>query len=80
MEGEAFYRVEYRSACCQAGVRVVGKTTQYHVCRSCSKPCDVVPVELTPLEDAVVDILEGESGYRIRASPIRASGDGRLGP
>ncbi len=30
-----------RSKCCNAKVKVVGKTTLYHICLKCKKACDV---------------------------------------
>lgn len=31
------------SKCCQAPVKVEGKTTQYYVCQKCGQPCDTQP-------------------------------------
>lgn len=33
------------SDCCGDPVRVAGRTTRYHVCIGCGKPCDRVPDE-----------------------------------
>ena len=30
------------SACCDADVRVAGRTTHYYVCEACEKPCKTV--------------------------------------
>jgi hypothetical protein len=41
------------SACCGAGLRVAGRTTNYYLCQGCGKPCDAVPrVPVHPADEA----------------------------
>ena len=34
--------MKYLSNCCSAGFEAVGRTTMYHKCLECGKPCDIV--------------------------------------
>lgn len=39
---ENYDRIFRRSKCCNASVRIEGKTTKYYICNKCNKPCEVL--------------------------------------
>jgi len=42
----------YVSDCCGASLQVAGRTTRYHVCQQCERPCDALrKVPMRPVDE-----------------------------
>ena len=57
-----------KSNCCNAPVKVEGKTTKYYVCSKCNKACDIQVIE-KEIEELIRDITK--AGFMAKSEARR---------